>query len=63
MLPVLSKIMETRGLILWGDLTVADLETIKRRLPCRGLALHVVAPTLAEARERRTIIQRWSELR
>jgi DNA-binding FadR family transcriptional regulator len=59
MLPVLSKIMQTRGLILWGDLTIDDLETIKRRLPCRGLCLHVVAPTLEEAHERRTYIHRW----
>lgn len=63
MLPVLAKIMDTRGLILWGDLTIADLETIKLRLPCRGLALHVVAPTLEEARERRTYIQHWSDVR
>jgi hypothetical protein len=63
MLPVLAKIMDTRGLILWGDLTIADLETIKHRLPCRGLALHVVAPTLEEARERRTYIQHWSDVR
>jgi hypothetical protein len=59
MLPVLSKIMQTRGLILWGDLTIADLEVVKRNLPCRGLGLHVVAPTLAQAHERRTYIHNW----
>ena len=59
MLPVLSKIMQTRGLILWGDLTIEDLETVRRHLPCRGLSLHVVAPTLDEARERRAYIHRW----
>jgi DNA-binding FadR family transcriptional regulator len=59
MLPVLSRIMQTRGLILWGDLTLEDLETVKRRLPCRGLGLHVVAPTLDEARERQSYIHRW----
>ena len=59
MLPVLSKIMQTRGLILWGDLTIEDLEVVKRNLPCRGLCLHVVAPTLAEAHERRTYIHHW----
>jgi DNA-binding FadR family transcriptional regulator len=61
MLPVLSKIMQTRGLILWGDLTIEDLEVVKRSLPCRGLCLHVVAPTLAEAQERRTYIHNWSD--
>ena len=30
MLPVLAKIMQTRGLILWGDLTVEDLELVKQ---------------------------------
>jgi DNA-binding FadR family transcriptional regulator len=59
MLPVLSRIMESRGLILWGDLTVEDLEIVRRSLPCRGLCLHVVAPTLDEARERRAYIHRW----
>lgn len=59
MLPVLAKIMQTRALILWGDLTIEDLEVVKRSLPCRGLCLHVVAPTLAEAQERRTYIHDW----
>ena len=59
MLPALAKIMQTRGLILWGDLTVGDLEVVKRNLPCRGLALNVVAPSLAEAHERRGYIHNW----
>ena len=59
MLPVLSKITQTRGLILWGDLTIEDLEVVKRNLPCRGLCLNVVAPTLAEAHERRNYIHKW----
>ena len=59
MLPVLSKIMQTRGLILWGDLTIEDLEVVKRNLPCRGLGLHEVAPSLAEAHERRAYIHNW----
>ena len=61
MLPVLSKIMQSRGLILWGDLTIEDLEVVKRNLPCRGLCLHVIAPTIEEAHERRTYIQNWSK--
>jgi DNA-binding FadR family transcriptional regulator len=59
MLPVLAKIMQTRGLILWGDLTVEDLELVKQNLPCRGLALNVVAPTREEAVARLQYIRRW----
>jgi hypothetical protein len=59
MLPVLAKIMETRGLILWGDLTVEDLEIVKGNLPCRGLALNVVAPTVEEAEARLQYIRKW----
>lgn len=59
MLPVLARIMETRGLILWGDLTVEDLEIVKRNLPCRGLALNVVAPTAEEAEARLKYIRNW----
>ncbi|RPI98321.1 MAG: hypothetical protein EHM29_01755 [Desulfobacteraceae bacterium] len=59
MLPVLSKIMQSRGLILWGDLTIEDLDVVKRNLPCQGLCLHVVAPTLAQAHERREYIHNW----
>jgi len=59
MLPVLAKIMQTRGLILWGDLTIEDLELVKQNLPCRGLALNVVAPTPDEAVARLKYIQNW----
>jgi hypothetical protein len=60
LLPVLAKIMQTRGLILWGDLNIEDLERVKRNLPCRGLALHVVAPTPEEAAERLKYIRSWA---
>jgi hypothetical protein len=59
MLPVLARIMEHRGLILWGDLTLEDLEQVKRNLPCRGLCLNVVAPTMEEARQRQHFIRNW----
>jgi len=59
MLPVLAKIMQTRGLILWGDLTIEDLELVKQNLPCRGLSLNVVAPTPNEAGVRLKYIQNW----
>lgn len=63
MLPVLAKIMQTKGLILWGDLTIDDLELVKQNLPCRGLALNVVAPNSDEARARLKYIRRWEEIR
>jgi hypothetical protein len=59
MLPILAKIMQTRGLILWGDLTIEDLELVRQNLPCRGLALHVVAPTPEEAAARLKYIRNW----
>jgi DNA-binding FadR family transcriptional regulator len=59
MLPVLGKIMQTRGLILWGDLTVEDLALVRKSLPCRGLALNVVAPTREEAVRRLEYIRNW----
>jgi DNA-binding FadR family transcriptional regulator len=59
MLPILVKIMQTRGLILWGDLTIEDLELVKQNLPCRGLALSVVAPTPEEAGARLAYIRNW----
>ncbi len=61
MMPVLAKIMRTHGLILWGDLTIEDLELVKQNLPCRGLALHVVAPTPEEAEARLKYIRNWSD--
>ncbi len=59
MLPVLARIMQTRGLILWGDLTIEDLELVKQNLPCRGLALNMVAPTPDEAVARLEYIRKW----
>jgi DNA-binding FadR family transcriptional regulator len=60
MLPVLARIMQTHRLILWGDLTREDLEQVRQNLPCRGLALNVVAPTRDEAEARLKYIQRWA---
>jgi DNA-binding FadR family transcriptional regulator len=60
MLPLLAKIMQTRGLILWGDLTIEDLELVRKNLPCRGLALNVVAPAQEEAVARLAYIRNWA---
>jgi len=59
MLPVLSKILEKQRLILWGDLTIRDLELVKTRLPQRGVFLNIVAPSLEEARELQRYIRNW----
>jgi DNA-binding FadR family transcriptional regulator len=59
MLPVLQKIIKAKGLILWGDITLEDLAMIRENLPCRGLALHIVAPDEDEARARRQFLQNW----
>lgn len=60
MLPLLTRIMQTRGLILRGDLTIEDLELVRANLPCRGLALSVVAPTRDDAVARLKYIRNWA---
>ena len=61
--PTMGGLMILAGIavavFLWGDLTIEDLDVVKRNLPCRGLCLHVVAPTLAQAHERREYIHNW----
>jgi hypothetical protein len=59
MMPTLARIMERKRLILWGDLTPADLALVRRRLPVDGLALFIAAPTMEQAIERNLIVQEW----
>ncbi len=59
MLPVLEKILVHKNLILWGDLTIQDLEIIKRRLPLRGLFFHIISPSMEEAGELLRFIRTW----
>jgi hypothetical protein len=59
MLPVLRRILDTKGLILWGDLSLDDLALIKQNLPPRGMFLNIVAPSLDEARARNEYIKAW----
>lgn len=59
MLPQLHKILTGKNLILWGDLTIQDLEVIRKRLPLRGLFFHIIAPSMEEAREILRFIRNW----
>jgi len=59
MLPELEKILTRKNLILWGDLTIQDLEVIKNNLPLRGLFFHILAPSMEEAVERLRFIREW----
>lgn len=43
-------ILEKKPLLIWGDLTEADLEFVMRRLPHRGLAVNLVAASVEDAR-------------
>ena len=44
-------VLERKPLIVWGDLTWADVEFVFTRLPREGLAVNVVVGSAAEARE------------
>lgn len=60
MLPELGKILARKNLILWGDLTIQDLEVIRKKLPLRRLFFHVIAPSVEEAGELLRFIRNWS---
>jgi hypothetical protein len=51
MLPTLQKIMKKKRLILWGDLTLEDLDIVKRNLPVNGLFLNIVTEDLLRIEE------------
>jgi len=44
-------ILDAKPLLIWGDVTQADLEFILTRLPHRGLAVNIVVPTVEAAHE------------
>jgi hypothetical protein len=44
-------ILAVKPLLVWGDLTEADLEFVLTRLPQRGLAVNVVVESVAQAHE------------
>jgi hypothetical protein len=56
MLPQFTNVLQTKRLVIWGDLDEAELEVILRELPYTGLYLHIVAETVARARQLREFI-------
>ena len=44
-------VLESKPLLIWGDLTDADLEFIFTRLPHQGLAVNVVVSSVEQAQE------------
>jgi hypothetical protein len=48
--PDYRTILGSKPLLIWGDLTEADLDFIFSRLPCHGLAVNVVVSSSNEAR-------------
>ena len=49
MIPVFQKILEKKNLIIWGDLTEADINDILGDLPMRGIFLNPVMPSAQHA--------------
>jgi hypothetical protein len=47
--PVHRKIMERKPLLIWGNLSTADLEWIFTKLPAQGLAVQAVVQEPAQA--------------
>ena len=46
-----QKIVETKNLIIWGELDEHDLETIRDQLPSRGVYIHLIAPSVDRANQ------------
>ncbi|MBT8361456.1 MAG: hypothetical protein KJO32_10915, partial [Deltaproteobacteria bacterium] len=43
MMALFKKIVKTKNLIIWGDLTEEDLALIQDQLPSKGVYLHIIA--------------------
>jgi hypothetical protein len=44
-------ILDGKPLLIWGDVTDADLEFVLTRLPHRGLAVNMVVPSVEAAHQ------------
>ena len=62
MLPVLKKIMKYKNLILWGDLTIHDLQLLEKELPTEGLYLNIVKESSEEIEELSNYIYQWKRI-
>lgn len=51
MIPQLEKILNSKRLILWGDLNYEDLDIILDNLPYNGLYLHIVSESVIKAKQ------------
>ncbi|KLU63036.1 hypothetical protein CEB3_c06110 [Peptococcaceae bacterium CEB3] len=51
MMSVFRRIMEKKSLVIWGDLDEEDIKTIRDNLPCRGIFLNIVAPSVSRAKK------------
>jgi hypothetical protein len=49
MMDLFKKIVQTKNLIIWGDLNEEDLKLIQDQLPATGVYLHIVAEDIAHA--------------
>jgi len=59
MMSVFERIVERKALIVWRCLTIEDLARMRARLPLKGIAFHIVVPTIDEAIELNAYIQSW----
>lgn len=50
MLPEFKKVLQQKRLVIWGDLDEDELDLILHELPYEGLYLHIVAPTVDDAK-------------
>jgi hypothetical protein len=57
MLPEFRNVLREKRLVLWGDLDQDELGLLLAELPYEGLYLHIVAPTIAEARRLKQFIE------
>ena len=46
-----QKIVETKNLVIWGDLTEHDLECIRDELPSKGIYIHLIAESVERANQ------------
>jgi hypothetical protein len=49
MMDLFKKIVQTKNLIIWGDLNEEDLKRIQDQLPATGVYLHIVAKSITQA--------------
>lgn len=51
MMALFKKIVETKNIIIWGDLNEQDLVCIRNQLPSRGVYIHLLAESVERANQ------------